>query len=390
MGREGSLMRSPSAAGRPRKRVLLLLQYYDYRHHAGVAKYAARAGWALEDAYTQLRSLPEKWTGEGVISFHGPSRPFVDWLKQVDVPVVDMGEDQGISDFPRVMTDHAAIAELAVDHFAKRGYRNVGFAWAFDTVVKRRRAEAIAAAAGARRLAFHDVPLERLAELPRHGVCPIGLLTADDAIALRALRACEDARLRVPEQVAVMGVDNFEYRCDPASVPLTSIDPDQERVGYEAAAMLDRLMNGEELDERSVQVPPRGIVERDSTAMHAVNDVEVARALRYIVQHYRAPVGLRDVARATDISLRRLQTRFKDQIGKTILHEINDRRVKTAQEMLQRTRKKIRVVAAECGFGSSVKMIRVFQQYLGTSPKRYRQQVQQPERAEVGGGGGEA
>src|SRR4051812_36988438 len=110
-------MRSLSA-GKPRKRVLLLLQYYDYRHHARVARYAADRGWALEDAYT-LRSLPEKWTGDGVISFHGPSLPFVDWLKQVDAPVVDMGDDQGISNFPRVVTDHAAIARLAVDHFAE-------------------------------------------------------------------------------------------------------------------------------------------------------------------------------------------------------------------------------------------------------------------------------
>ena len=95
-------MRSLSA-GKPRKRVLLLLQYYDYRHHAGVARYAADRGWALEDAYT-LRSLPEKWTGDGVISFHGPSLPFVDWLKQVDAPVVGPGN--------QVLTAHVRTRSL--------------------------------------------------------------------------------------------------------------------------------------------------------------------------------------------------------------------------------------------------------------------------------------
>jgi LacI family transcriptional regulator len=89
-------------AGHNRKRVLLLLNYYDYRHHSGVAKFATQAGWALEDAYTQVRSLPENWTGDGVISFHGENQQFVDWLKQTGLPVVDMGEDSGISDFPRV------------------------------------------------------------------------------------------------------------------------------------------------------------------------------------------------------------------------------------------------------------------------------------------------
>src|SRR5437868_2671876 len=99
-------------SGRPRKRVLLLLHYYDYRHHAGVARYAAQAGWALEDALTQANELPAHWTGDGVISFHGNSEPFVDWLKARGVPVVDMGDDPGVSEFPRVTNDNDAIAAM--------------------------------------------------------------------------------------------------------------------------------------------------------------------------------------------------------------------------------------------------------------------------------------
>jgi LacI family transcriptional regulator len=181
----------------------------------------------------------------------------------------------------------------------------------------------------------------------------------------------------VPEQVALMGVDNFEYRCAPACVPLSSIDPDQERVGYEAASMLDALMSGHMLAQRAIRIPPVGLVERDSTDMAAVEDVEVARALRFIVQNFHKDLGLRDVARATDISLRRLQTRFKAQLERTILQEINGRRVKHAQALLAQTGKKIHVVAGECGFGNSIKLIRVFRQYVGTSPKRYRKQVTQ-------------
>jgi LacI family transcriptional regulator len=343
----------------------------------GVARYAAQAGWALEDAYTQLRSLPDRWEGDGIISFHGNSLEFVDWLKNAQVPVVDMGEDQGISDFPRVQTDNRRIAELAVDHYVSRGYKNVGFAWAFDTTISRRRSEAMAAVAAERGLNFHDVPLERMAHLAGERILPIGLLAAHDGIAVRALRACEDHGVLVPEQVALMGVDNFEYRCAPACVPLSSIDPDQERVGYEAASMLDALMSGHMLAQRAIRIPPVGLVERDSTDMAAVEDVEVARALRFIVQNFHKDLGLRDVARATDISLRRLQTRFKAQLERTILQEINGRRVKHAQALLAQTGKKIHVVAGECGFGNSIKLIRVFRQYVGTSPKRYRKQVTQ-------------
>jgi DNA-binding LacI/PurR family transcriptional regulator len=202
---------SASGGGKARrKRVLLLLQYYDHRHHAGVARYAAAAGWALEDAYTHLRTIPPSWEGDGIISFHGPSQEFVDWLKGAKVPVVDMGEEQGLSDFPRVMTDHEAIARLAVEHFAERNFKSVGFVWAWDTVVKQRRLEAFRAEADRRGLRFVECSLEQVAGLAAARAFPIGLLAATDATAVRALRACEDAGVLVPEQAALMGVDNFE------------------------------------------------------------------------------------------------------------------------------------------------------------------------------------
>ena len=362
-----------------RKRVLLVLQYYDYRHHSGVAKYAAEAGWALEDAYTMVRGLPETWDGDGIVSFHGPSAQFVEWLGKASVPVVDIGEYEEFSSFPRVTTDTHRIAQMGIDHFVAHGYHNVGFAWAFDNVFKAKRLAATRRAAEALGLNFIDVPLDQIGTLAERKALPIALLAANDGTAVRALRACEDAGLLVPEQVAILGVDNFEYRCVPASVPLSSIDADQERLGYEAAAMLDRLMAGGKAPERMVEIPPVGIVQRDSTDMLAVSDVEVAKALRYVIANYKKRVGLRDVARATNISLRRLQTRFKEQLGRTILQEINGRRVQHAQDLLRGTNKKIRVVAGECGFGGSVKLIRVFKQYVGTSPKRYRREVRRVE-----------
>jgi LacI family transcriptional regulator len=361
-------------AGTGRKRVLLLLHHYDYRHHAGIAHFAAQAGWALEDAFTQSHTLPESWTGDGVISCHGHSQPFVDWIRRANVPAVDIGEDPGLSDFPRVASDNDAIVTLALDQFQAKGYHNVGFTWAFENTAKRERMHAFAAGAEARGMRFWDVPLERIPRLRAEEALPIALLAANDAAAVRALRALDDARILVPEQAILMGIDNFPYRCEPAAVSLSSIDPDAHRLGYEAAALLDQLMQGHTPERTTVLVPPTGIVERASTDMVAVRDVEVAKAVRYIALNAPRRVGLRDVARATDISLRRLQTRFKEHLGRTILQEINGRRVKHAKELLRATAKKIRVVAGECGFGNSVKMIRVFKQYEGVSPKRYRQQ----------------
>jgi LacI family transcriptional regulator len=381
---------STSAAGRrrargDRKRVLLVLQYYDYRHHSGVARYAAEAGWALEDAYTMIRSLPDSWDGDGIVSFHGPSQEFVDWLKASKVPVVDIGEYEAYSDFPRVTTDANRISQAAVEHFVEQGYRNVGFTWLFDNAFKAKRLEAAKRAVEARGLNFFDVQLDQIASLSARGALPMALLAANDGTAVRALRACEDAGILVPEQVAILGVDNFEYRCLPASVPLSSIDANQERLGYEAAAMLDKLMTGQPIGRTIVEIPPAGIVKRASTDMRAVPDVEVAKALRYVIANFKTRVGLRDVAAATNLSLRRLQTRFKEQLGRTILQEINGRRVQHAQGLLKESNLKIRAVAGECGFGGSVKLIRVFKQYVGTSPKRYRKESRRAEMEDAAG-----
>ncbi|HSI37106.1 MAG TPA: substrate-binding domain-containing protein [Tepidisphaeraceae bacterium] len=370
----------------PRKRVLLALSYYDHRHHAGVARYAAEHGWALEDAYTQMKSLPHDWDGEGVISFHGDDPDYIAWLTRAaartDGPhVVDIGEPGGLTPFPRVCSDAPRLAELAVGHFAAKGYTTLGFTWLVDRPVVRSRAAALAAEAARQNINLFELPLDQVRSLATAAL-PVGLIAANDAVAVRALRACEDAGLHVPEQVAILGIDNFEYRCVPAAVPLSSVDAAQERIGYEAAALLDRLMAGEPAPAEPVRVPPVGVVERESTDMLAVTDVEVARALRHVARYHRGRMGLKDVVRATGISLRRLQTRFKAALGRTILQEINGRRVRHAQKLLQTTNKKVRAVALESGFGSAVKLIRVFGQYVGTSPKRYRRQW----RAEFGQG----
>jgi LacI family transcriptional regulator len=121
-------------------------------------------------------------------------------------------------------------------------------------------------------------------------------------------------------------------------------------------------------------VPPRGIVERESTNIIAVQDLQVASALRFILQNYRRPIGLQEVAASTNLSLRRLQTRFKEHLGRTILQEINGRRVEHAKRLLGGTNLKIRAVAAESGFVSAVRLIRVFRQYAHQSPRQYRKE----------------
>jgi LacI family transcriptional regulator len=239
--------------------VLLATWYYDREHHVGVARYAAEAGWVLQDTQAQTRGFDPNWAGDGVISFHGPAESFIRFLMARTVPVVDIGEYGHLSPFPRVRTDAAAIARMAATYFAGRGFKDVGFVEGDGSQARRR--DAMRAEAARLGLRFTPVTLAQLragdAKLPR----PIGLLAATDGVAIHAMTVLEDLGLRVPEQVALIGVDNDLVRCLPALVTLTSIDPDMQRVGYEAAALLDRLMDGQAPPAEPIDVEPRELVE---------------------------------------------------------------------------------------------------------------------------------
>jgi LacI family transcriptional regulator len=338
-----------------------------------VSRYAAEAGWTLQDTRAQTRGFDPDWTGDGVISFHGPSLPHLKFLKEQTVPVVDIGEYGDLSDFPRVRTDAVAIARLAVEYFAGRGFKDVGFVG--DSSSMKRRRDAMRAEAERLGLRFTLLSLPQLKKqaetLPR----PIGLLAATDGVAVYTMALCEDLGLAVPERVAIMGIDNDVCRCLPAPVTLTSVDPNMERVGYEAAALLDRLMDGQPAPPGPIDVPPSGVVERESTNILATDDPEVAAALGYIFRHFADPITVADVGAHAGVSLRSLQARFNVALGRGILEVLNGRRVEEAQRLLVGGRKmKLSAIAETSGLGDPVRLIRAFRRYAGTTPRMYARQ----------------
>ena len=357
------------AAHRRRRRVLLAPWYYDRAHHVGVARYAAEAGWTLQDTQAQTRGYDPDWTGDGIVSFHGPSEPFIRFLRRQRVPVVDIGEYAGLSDFPRVRTDGPAIARLAVDYFAGRGFRDVGFVAGPQPQARRR--DAMRAEAEALGLRFTFLPVAQLRRRVEALPKPIGLLAATDGLAVQVMAACEDLGVAVPERVALIGVDNDLCRCLTAPVTLTSIDANAERVGYEAAALLDRLMDGHRPPPCPIDVPPAGIVERESTNTMAADDPEVAAALRFIYRRFAEPITVADVGEQASVSLRTLQARFTRTLGRGILDVLNGRRVDAAQRLLLAGKPKLRAVAEAAGFGEPVRLIRAFRKHTGTTPREF-------------------
>jgi LacI family transcriptional regulator len=210
---------------------------------------------------------------------------------------------------------------------------------------------------------------KKLKKLPK----PLAVATEFDDRGAEILQACENAGLKVPEEVAVLGADNDELICDFAPVALSSVDTDVERQGYEAAALLDRMMNGEAAPKKATQIPPLGVVIRKSSDMLGVQHPHVATALNLIWNHYQEPVTTEQLCKGIPMSYRRLHDAFVKHIGRTMAEELRRCRIEHAQRLLVEPDLYIMEdIAERSGFSSAGQMARVFAHFVGTSPSQYR------------------
>jgi LacI family transcriptional regulator len=194
-------------------------------------------------------------------------------------------------------------------------------------------------------------------------------MASNDAIARPLQQAMEHFDLAVPDQVAIVGAENDPLLCEMGRVPLSSVDANTRKLGYEVAALLDRLMDGAPASGETLRVAPAGVVARQSTNMLAAENENAARALRFIWEHYREPISVEDVARDLPVSRRRLQTLFQQDFGRTIQAEISRVRAEAACRHLAGGDLKIHEVAARTGFSSSLHMHRTFLNMFGIGPR---------------------
>jgi LacI family transcriptional regulator len=213
----------------------------------------------------------------------------------------------------------------------------------------------------------------QIAALPK----PIALFCEFDDRAMQILQACELTGVPVPEQAAVLGVDNDALRCDFAPVPLSSIDDDQHQQGYAAGAMLERILDGAPPPPRGtiLKIPPRDVVVRRSSDILAVEHPLVAAALRAVWEHYTEPVLASDIAEMFPMSSRRLHDAFCHHIGHSIADELARKRVDRVKELLASTDQKLVEVARSSGFSSPDRLTKVFTRLVGASPSQYRRQT---------------
>ena len=375
----------------PAKRtVLLALTSSHHGFFRGVARYAREHRWHLVADMIYTAKIPVGWRGDGIISFIGYRDDLAEFILSSKLPAVEISMVRNEIPLPRVEGDSDQIGRLAAEHFLERGFRN--FAWApmLDDVLNAERHRGFAGRLARSGCACHPLPpadsrhgdpaardwtarrkvlMQELKRLPK----PLAVFGYNDCVAAEIIDACEDAGLLVPEAVAVLGVDNDALICECIPVPLSSVCHDLEGMAYQAAALLDRLMAGRKPPRKTLRIPPKGLVTRRSTDILAVENLQVARALRFIRDRYaNAQLGVDDVVAATDISRRPLEKAFRHELKRSINEEIVRVRMNKVRELLANTDVKVVDIAALCGFSRPNHLFRTFRRLHGTSPKAYR------------------
>ena len=358
---------------------------------SGVYRYAARARWRMQVVEGGLGAMPVR----EAIAFYAPDGCIVDGMAlggpdadiadfgNVPLVVCDPSEDISRDRILAVVHDSAETAAIAARELSSldvRAYGYVGFIRPHDWSDRRR--DVLAGVAESEGVPLHVFDPGRpnslaaffekirpwLRTLPR----PIGILGANDVVADLVLQACALERMRVPEDIAVVGIDNDELLCEHSSPTLTSVSPDFEQSGFLAAQLLDEVMDGRAAAPRSVSFGSSRIVRRNSTRKFARRDDAVRHALEIIRE--RACEGLRsaEICRVIGGSRRQAEARFRALAGRSIGEEIAAVRIDRAKSLLMRRDLVIETLHTRCGYADSSSLRRAFKKATGLSPRQWR------------------
>ena len=360
----------------------------------GVRAYAAaKPNWVLRDAPPRLRLVSQvrDWKPHGIIA--GLVLPQVaKELIRLRTPLIDTAFLLPDLRVPTVDVDHGAVGRLAAEYFLERKFDRFGFFGSESAAYSRTQEAAFRERVGE---AGHEVSscyTEYLADLAtatlwkkstqktqrwvRRLPKPAAVLCCEDAPARYLADVCAQLDFDVPEDVALLGVGNDDLDCSLTQPALSSISVPAERIGFEAATLLDQLMSGQTPPPGPLLLPPLHVVTRYSTDITAVDDETVQAALRFIRQHAGEDMGVNDVAHGIAAGRRLLERRFRAVLDRSVLDEINRVRVERAKELLTSTHLTIASVAEQAGFANTRRLDVVFAKQTGLSPRQYRRQSQ--------------
>lgn len=385
---------SESDAGYRRPHVLLIVETamaFGRGVLEGISRYLMEnQPWSVQLDLRELVVAPpawlRTWEGDGIIT-RSTTPEMADIILEWGIPTVNLTDIYGDRRLPTIWNDHREIGRMAATHLIERGltrFAYCGFSdhhWSqerlvgFDEVLAEHGYHSqkhFSDWAQARRIGWERQQEEIvtwLESLPS----PVGIFACNDLRGQHVLEGCRTAKISVPEQISVVGVDNDEVVCDFCQPPLSSVIPSAERIGFEAAKMLDRLMRGELLPEQHLTIKPLGVAARHSTDIMAIDDEDVVAALKVIRDRACLGLTVADILREVPVARSSLERKFRKSVGRSPQAEIRVAQMKRAQQLLSDTDLSLTQIASLTGFKHSEYFSVVFKRELGQTPGQYRE-----------------
>ena len=379
-----------------RFKVALCMNLDDYYEHGivrGVVRFAKRhPDWRLYGYGWMFRSVEdlEYWEGDGVIT-RVESTVDAQRMASLGLPVVDVAGAYVLPGFSQVNNDDYATGVIAGKYLLSCGFKRFAYCGVVETGWSSERLsgfmDAIEPTCDNPAIFEESLPWwekledsEHLNEWLVDLIRPVGIFACNDTAGVKVTELCRKFKIPVPEEAAVLGVDNEDILCELSLPSLSSIELDCNQIGYRAAETLDALLTGAvEKDDRPTLVSPLTIEERESTQVFASDDPLVKRAVQFIRSRAVTGIGVQDILREVSASRRNLEIRFRNEIGRTLHEEIIRVRLEHAGSLLRTTNLTVAVVASESGFGTLQRFHALFREWAGCTPAAYGRSARQKE-----------
>ncbi|MCL2622247.1 MAG: XylR family transcriptional regulator [Planctomycetaceae bacterium] len=378
-----------------KKSILLLIESssaYGRKLLKGISQYVReRDQWAIHIEDRGLLPVPallsQGWKGDGIIA-RTPNQLFQNALNKCRCPVVELLRGDSLRDIEVHPDDYKSI-EMCIEHYLERKITSVAF-YAFGNcwwikrrghffldIAKHRRLNSCCFMDASSRKddpkpeweERYEKPLEKwLKSLPHR----TGIIAANDAQAVKVLNACRLLEISVPEQLAVLGIDNDENLCNLTTPTLSSLDMNVEIVGYKAAELLDLRMNRKKTPPLPILIPPKGFVVRRSTDFIAINNPDVIAAVRYITEFAMQGITVVEVANHVHLSHSTLCRLFQKELKRSPKEEITRVRLNHAMFLLAQSHLSLRTIAKQCGYKTVEYFSEIFKSNTGETPMAYR------------------
>jgi len=323
----------------------------------------------------------KRWGADGLIVREARAG---DEILQLDVPTVLSPNPLISTNFPSVVTDDLGAGRMAAEYFLELGYRNLAFCGYEDIVWSQRRCEAfLERLAGERVKTFVFSPTtilspEResieISQWLRSLPSQVGLFACNDDRGTQIIELCRFEEIPVPEQIAVLGVDNDEITCNLCVPQLSSVQLNTVSAGFQTAKLLDDLMSGEKkMESQEILDEATRVVGRASTDSKPINDPYVAEAAWFIRRNIRDKINASDVVKRACISRNSLYSRFRKVLGKSIYEFIQEEKIKYMSRLLSQTDMSVSQIASQLGESDDKNISRIFRKRTGLTPHRFRE-----------------